>query len=205
MDSWLVSIAGGSGSGKSTLALALHKKYPDFITVVGIDDYYKSAEEAPKREDMIDWESPESLRLDDLARDLKTLLSGNPVRVRSKHELYNPDYRPELRNKIEVELTPKRVLLFEGYLALFDPRIRLLTAMSFYLDMPIVKSVHRRSQNKVRQSQEYFEKILFPAHEKLVSPTRAYADVILGALERTPEEIFSVVEGLLLQGKFLPK
>lgn len=205
MDSWLVSIAGGSGSGKSTLAIGLYKKYPELITVVGLDDYYKPAEEAPRQEGMIDWETPDALRFDDLVDDIGQLLAGAVVFVRSKHELYNPGYRPELRNKISVPLKPRRIILLEGYLALFDPRIRNLTAMSFFLSMPIQKSVLRRSQNKVSQPQEYYEKILFPAHEKIVKPTQAFADVTLSTLERSPEDILSVAEGLLVQGKFLPK
>jgi uridine kinase len=205
VDSWLVTIAGGSGSGKSTLALGLYKKYPELITIIGLDDYYKSAEEAPKRDRMTDWETPSALRFDDLVQDIKTLLSGKPIMVRSKHELYNPDYQPELRNKIEVELVPRRVLLLEGYLALYDARIRSLTAFSVFLSMPIRQSVLRRSKNKAPQSEEYFKKMLFPAHEEIVLPTRNYADMELSTLERSPEEILSVVEGMLQVGKFLPK
>lgn len=204
MDSWLVCIAGGSGSGKSTLAVGLYKKYPDLITVVGLDDYYKSAEEAPRKGKWIDWETPDALNFDQLVEDLEALLAGAVVYVRSKHELYNPGYRPELRNKVQVPLFPRRIILLEGYLALYDPRVRKLMELGIYLEADIRKTVHNRTRNKAPQTQEYFEEILFPAHRKYVEPTEQFAGLVIYPNDTNAEQVLSLAENTLQSHYLLP-
>ena len=197
MSRLLVGIAGGSGSGKSTLAMALYRKYPNKITLVYLDDYYKKPEDAPRYEGGVDWDHPDALRFDDLLRDIGDLLKGKLVTVHTKSELYNPAYRPELRNKIEQVLEPKPIVLLEGHLALYDPRICKLMSLSIFLDAPIEESVRRRTINKIAQPQSYFEKVLFPAHKSTVEPAKDYADIVVDVSTHSLEEVFQVVDSAL--------
>ncbi len=188
----LIGIAGGSGSGKSTLAIALHKAYPNETVLVQLDDYYKTYEDAPRYAGGINWDHPDALRFDELVHDLNLLLKGEPVKILTKSELYNPGYRPALRNKIEWTLEPRALVILDGYLALYDPRVRQLINWSVFLDMSIEESVKRRTLNKFSPPQAYFEEILFPIYRSVVVPTKQYADLVLDASTTTPEEIFRI-------------
>jgi len=100
----IIGMAGGSGSGKSTVAIALCKKYPEKFALLHLDDYFKKTEEVPKLEGFTNWESPESIRFDDLFKDIKSLSEGREIKVLTKSELYNPNYDRNLKNKKEMLL-----------------------------------------------------------------------------------------------------
>lgn len=186
----LLGIAGGSGCGKSTLAIGLCERYPKTYTLVHLDDYFKRSKDAPKlQDDSPNWDHPDALRFDDLLTDIKALLGGWSIMVRTKSELYHPEYRPELRNRKPYRISPKRIIILEGYLALYDQRIVDLMASSLFLDMPIEQSLKRRSGNKGAAGKEYFENVLVPAHHKFVLPTRERADVVLDVSKRSPLEV----------------
>lgn len=193
----LVCIAGGSGSGKTTLAIALCKKYPRCTTLVHLDDYYKKAEETPAYEKGVHWDRPDSLRFDDLERDVKSLLDGKPVSILTKSEWYHGAYDPVLKNKIPWTLVPRSVVILEGHLALYDARIRRHMTLGIFLDMPIAESVKRRSSNKIAQPRHYFELALFPAHDEFVEPTKEYAELVIDMSVLNPADAFLAAESAI--------
>ena len=78
---YLVGVAGGSGSGKTTLVRALCESLPEGMAcLVSQDDYYH-----PKEAQHIDangkvnFDLPSAVDLDALARDLGTLVAGDPI------------------------------------------------------------------------------------------------------------------------------
>ncbi len=194
-----IGIAGGSGSGKSTLAVALCKKYPDRCAVVHLDDYFVSTAEAPKLAGFTNWDHPDAIRFDDLLRDLQMLKNNLPIRVMTKSELYNPEYRAESKNKIEYTIAPKPIIILEGYLALHDPRIREMLDYKIYLDLSIEESAKRRSANKFALDPDYFSQILVPMHRQYVEPTRQYADLVVDVSYMNQEEVVSMVERDLIK------
>ena len=179
MDIKMIGIAGGSGSGKSTAAISLCRKHPDSYAVVHLDDYFKKKEDAVMAGDVVNWDHPDSLLLDDLYADLAALKEGRPVTVMTKSELYHPEYDYGLKNRKEYTIEPKPVIIVEGYLVLHDARIRGSLDLKVYLDMSIEESVYRRSANKFPVDAGYLEKILLPMHERFVEPTKACADLVI--------------------------
>lgn len=201
----LVLIAGGSGSGKSTLALGLYATHPESVALLQADDYYKTAEDAPKLPDgKPNWDTPDALRFDDLLRDAEQLLGGTSITILTKSELYNPGYRASLKNKVECTIEPRRVIILEGYLALYDERLRDLADLCIYLDMPIEDSVHRRSGNKFDASREYIESVLIPVHYQFVEPTEKYADIVIDVAQLSQEEALESAEEILKTHGFVP-
>ena len=190
----LVGIAGGSGSGKSTLAISLCRKYPQICALLHIDDYFKKSEDAPTLAGFTNWDHPDAIRFDDLYRDLLSLKSGNSITILTKSELYNPGFDYTLRNKIEYTIEPKLVIILEGYLALYDERVRSLLDVKVYLDIPIEESTKRRSYNKFALDEKYYAEVLVPMHKQFVEPTKEYADVAIDVSNMTPEEVLQKIE-----------
>lgn len=187
----IVGIAGGSGSGKSTLAIGLYKKYPEKISLLHLDDYFKEPEEVPKVDGMLNWDDPSVIQFDDLYKDIVSLMHNKPVTIMTKSELYNPGYDQELRNKIAYVVEPRSVILVEGYLAFYDMHIREIMARKIYLDIPIEESLRRRTK---LGNERYYKEILIPMHKQFIEPTKQYADVIVDTATSSVEGTFSVVE-----------
>lgn len=187
-----VGIAGGTGAGKSTLAIGLVQQEPQTYALVHVDDYCKRLEDAPRMGEFINWDHPDAIRFDDLLRDLAALKQGDSIRLTTKGELYHPEYDPEAPHKIPYEIIPKPVVLVEGYLALYDERIRSLMDVRIFLDMPVEESHKRRSGNKRRQKEVYFTEVLIPAHKKYVEPTKAFATLVLDVSKKTTEEVLQM-------------
>lgn len=193
----IIGIAGGSGSGKSTFAVDFCKKYSDKSIIIHLDDYFKHTEEVSLLEGFRNWDHPEALGFDRLYKDLVSLKNGESVKILTKSELYNPHYDHTLKNKLEVILGPKEILLVEGYLAFYDKRIRDLMDYKIYLDIPIEESTKRRSVNKFVLDNEYFEKVLVPMYKEFVVPTKDFADYVLDVSKLNKEEVFNNLDDIL--------
>lgn len=191
----VLGIAGGSGSGKTTVAIYLHNAYPGQIALLHLDDYYKCPEDAPLVEGRRNWDHPDSLMFDVLAQDIEQLVSGKSVRIMTKSELYNPNYDPKLRNKIEHIVHPAPIVIVEGYLAFYDQRVRDLMTLKVYLDIPIEESVKRRQ--KPLGDQWYLEHVVIPTHEEFVIPTKRYADVVVDINDKGVTAVEREVEALI--------
>ncbi len=158
----------------------------EHYALVHLDDYFKKAKDAPRVGEQLFWDHPDSLRFDDLHKDLLALKEGRPITVMTRSELYNPEYRKELKNKLEYTILPKSVIIVEGYLAFFDVRIRALMDVRIYLEFPIERSLERRTKF---MDEKYFRELLIPAHEEFVKPTKAHATLIIDVQDKGVEEV----------------
>lgn len=193
----IILIAGGSGTGKSTLAVSLCKKYPDKISLLHVDDYFKKKEEIPTLDGFANWDHPQSLRFDDIFKDLTSLKNGESVKILTKSELYNPGFDRNLKNKIEYTVLPKPIIILEGFLSLADERVRNISDHMIYLDLPIKESIKRRSGNKFDVDPEYFSKIILPMHRKFVEPSKKFANFVLDVSDLSSEEVFNKIEKII--------
>lgn len=193
----IIGIAGGSGSGKSTFAVDFCKKYSDKCVVIHLDDYFKHTEEVNLLDGFRNWDHPDAVDFDKLYKDIVSLKNSESVKILTKSELYNPHYDHTLKNKLEIVLEPKEILLAEGYLAFYDKRIRDLMDYKIYLDIPIQESTKRRSANKFALDNEYFEKVLVPMYKEFVVPTKDFADYMLDVSKLNKEEVFDNLDDIL--------
>lgn len=185
----LICIAGGTGSGKSTLAIALHRRHPELVTVLHLDDYFRRSADVARVDGFINWEHPDSVDFDRLAQDLAALARGTSVTVRTRSELYNPDFDRAKRNFVMQQIDPAPVIVLEGYLSLHDARIRALMDYGIYLDMPVAKSSLRRAPDKDPLPDTYVHKLLIPQHEEFVVATKQYANRILEVSGMTRDDV----------------
>ena len=74
----LIGIAGGTGSGKSTFAQGLKRLFPDEITIISYDNYYKPQDHLSMEERVkTNYDCPDALDTDLLVKHLRELLAGN--------------------------------------------------------------------------------------------------------------------------------
>ncbi len=184
----IIGISGGSGSGKSTVAYKLVDDHPDTFEVLNFDDYQKadnSKSRLPTLHGMINWDHPDVMNWGKLLSDIKTLQSGNPVTIQTWAHRSNPDYFKR-KKMIHRTIYPKKKLIIEGYLTLWNKEIRDLCVRKYYLDVDNETSLKRR--NKFVDP-VYDKKVLGPMHKKYVEPTKKFADLVLDANKSDPKAI----------------
>lgn len=192
-----IGIAGGTGAGKSRLCTALVDTYPDKIGLVQLDDYFKPSELVPEFEGHKNWDHPGALFIGKLAHDLAELSQGKSVFINTKNERLNPDYK-KTGKRIPVEFQSKPVMLVEGYLVLFDERVRKLLTTSIWLDIEHETRWARRVHFKYP---EYEEKVLLPMHKQFAEPTKQYAAHVINVSGLSKGQVLS--EAGKIVGKFL--
>lgn len=188
-----IGITGGTGAGKSSLCNALQKKYSEKIGLIQLDDYFKPMEEKPKVGDIISSDHPESLYLDKLADDLLQLSKGNSVIINTKNEYLNPDFE-KTKIRIPIEFQPKPIMLVEGFLVLYDQRIRKMLSTSIWLEIDHETRWERRVHFK---NEEYEKRVLIPMHAKYAEPTKKYAAHVLDVSDLSKEQVFERVNNIV--------
>ena len=164
MKNFLISIAGGSGCGKSTLAYGLQELYPHLIEVVHFDDYQKKAADIELMEGIPNWDHPRAIEFDQLYTDLKKLISGKNVTIMTKSKAINPAYNKD--GRITHLMKSKKIIIIEGYMVLLDERIRDLSNLKIYLDLPFEVSSQRRDKMAYHDEEKYNKTILKPQVEE---------------------------------------
>jgi uridine kinase len=199
----VIGIAGGTGSGKTTVARAIYDRVgSDRIEWISHDSYYRdfvglSAEERHN----INFDHPDSLETELLARHLDVLCKGSSVEV----PVY--DFTTHSR-KIETQrAVPRRVIIVEGILVLAEPELRKRIDIKLYVDTPpdirFVRRLMRDITSRGRSVESVIEQYVTtvrPMHEEFVEPSKRHADLIIpegGANQVALEAIIARVELLL--------
>ena len=204
MNPFLIGIAGGSGCGKSTLAYRLRDKYPNLIEVVHFDDYQKEEIEIPFFKGIRNWDHPDSIAFEQLYSDLIQLKNNKEVQVMTNSSIINPAY--EEKGRIKHILKPKKIIIVEGYMALYDKKIRDLLDFKIFLASPISESMKRRDKiiyDGDNEELEYNNKILIPMHTKYVEPTKKMADFSIDVIKNTKDKVYKIVHDKLIELKLL--
>ena len=188
-----IGIAGGTGAGKSTSCIALLNKHPDIICMIQVDDYFKSEKDVPVFNGHKNWDDPDALFLDKLYNDLNKLAEGKSVIINTKNERLNSEYK-KTKKRILVEFYPKPIILVEGYLLLFNTKIRNFLSYSIWLDLDHKTRWNRRAHFKYL---EYEQNVLIPMHHKFIEPTKQYADSIIYITHLSKEEVLEKIEALI--------
>ena len=188
-----IGIAGGTGAGKSTLCTALMDKYPNKIGLIQLDDYFKPLVQVSKFEGHTNWDHPDALYLDKLANDLVKLSQGKSVIINTKNERLNPDYK-KTNKRVTIKFQPKPIMFVEGFLVLFDERVRKFLTTSIWLDIDHETRWARRVHFKYP---EYEEKVLRSMHKQFVEPTKQYAAHLIDVSWLSPEEVLERAESII--------
>lgn len=179
---FIIGVAGGTGSGKTTVTeKVLEAAGVGSVATLAQDSYYRnqihlSMEERRK----INYDHPDAFDWELMIAHLETLRDDEPV--------FSPiyDFTNDNRSSNTVPVMPAPIIVVEGVLVLYDPRLRNLFNLKIFVDAdPDVRFIRRlerdvRERGRTPESviHQYLETVR-PSHLQFIEPTKRYADVII--------------------------
>ncbi len=177
----VIGIAGGSGSGKSTLVKNLIAEFPDMVTVLSHDNYYRRHDELTyEQRTHLNYDEPGSLETDLMARHLEILRHGGCIEC--------PVYDFTIHNRLDatIPVVPEKVIIVEGILIFENRQLRDLMDIRVFVDADADVRLCRRILRDVQQRGRTLESVLEqyqqtvkPMHEQYVEPSKKFADIIV--------------------------
>ena len=178
----IIGIAGGTGSGKTTVARAIYDRVgKDRIEWIAHDSYYRDFEGlSPEERRKINFDHPDSLETELLARHLDVLSKGSSVDV-PKYDFTTHSRRAETQR-----VEPRKVIIVEGILVLAEPELRRRIDIKLFVDTPpdirfgrrLMRDIKSRGRSLESVVEQYFTTVR-PMHEEFVEPSKRYADLII--------------------------
>ena len=190
----IIGIAGGSGAGKSTVSYCLVDAYPEKYEVVNLDDYQKlkTDPDLPMLHGMINWDHPDIILWDNLIADLEKLAHNQSVTINTWAHRSNPEY-PIHRKMFSRTISPKPILIVEGYLALYNKKLRDRYDKSFYLELDENARNERRDKGTIVTDTDYEELVMKPMFNEFVEPSKRFADVVIDVSGLSVDKISSYI------------
>ena len=180
MDVRIIGITGGSGSGKSTIVRKIADIIDDFVFIAQ-DNYYRSAEYISNDNiTAFNFDHPDAFDSDLLLQHLVDLKACRSI------EMPQYDFVKHRRREETLHCEPKKLVILEGLMILFDPRIREVLDLKLYVDTPddvrfirrLTRDVEERGRTVKSVITQYMEKVR-PGHFDFIEPTKLYADIII--------------------------
>ena len=178
----IIGVAGGSGSGKTTVVRRIIEGLgPDQVTVIHHDSYYRRhADLSPEDRQKLNYDHPDALETSLLIHHLEELRAGRPVEI--------PVYDFTRHDRLaETETAPPRkVIIVDGILILWDPALRSLLDIKVFVDTDadirfirrLTRDVAERGRSVDSVIRQYTETVR-PMHLEFVEPSKRYADLII--------------------------
>ena len=180
-DILVIGIAGGPGSGKTTLMNNLISQFADVVTILSHDNYYKRHDELTyEQRCLLNYDEPDALETDLMARHLDQLRQGQPIDC--------PVYDFTLHNRSDktIRIVPKKVIIVEGILIFENKELRDLMDIRIFVDTDADVRLCRRIKRDVTKRGRTLESVLSqylqtvkPMHERYVEPSKKYADLVV--------------------------
>jgi uridine kinase len=178
----VIGVAGGSGSGKTTVVREIIRNIGrSHVTVIHHDSYYRDVKQMPFEERIkINYDHPDSLETSLLIRHLHELNAGRSVNV----PVY--DFTAHLRATEVEEMEPRKVIIVDGLLILWDRELRSMMDIKVFVDtdsdLRFIRRLSRDIQERGRSAESVIEQYITtvrPMHLEFVEPSKRYADVII--------------------------
>ena len=178
----IIGVAGGTGSGKTTVSHAiLGRVGRDQIAYLQHDSYYRDRSHVPPEERAnVNFDHPDALESELLARQLRALKAGQAVEV----PVY--DFTTHTRKAETVRVEPRKVVLVEGILIFTEKALRELMDIKVFVDTDADVRFIRRLQRDITERGRTVESVIRqytetvrPMHLEFVEPSKRYADLII--------------------------
>lgn len=178
----ILGVAGGSGSGKTTVVNSIVQNLgSDQVSVIHHDSYYRDTGHltlAERRD--INYDHPDSLETELLVEHLRELREGRPAAI----PVY--DFAEHIRQPQRQHVLPRKVIIVDGLLILWDAQLRTLMDIKVFVDTDADIRFIRRLERDIRERGRSAESVIVqylrtvrPMHLEFVEPSKRYADLIL--------------------------
>ena len=201
----VLGVGGCSGSGKTTLARELATQLN--ATLFPLDLYYRDLSQvSPDTRHTYNFDHPDSLESELIIEHVRALAAGLPI--------HRPVYDFKTHSRVHGSydtVTPARVVIVEGILALHYAELLPLYTASVYVNAPhdvcLTRRVHRDVEERGRTAEsvrEQFAATALPMAIEYVLPSAAHATLMVegtDALDWSIEQILHTLGRL----KLLPR
>ncbi len=178
----IIGVAGGSGSGKTTVVREIIRGLGrGQVTVIHHDSYYRDTGDLPLEERVrINYDHPDSLETPLLVGHLHRLMRGESVEV----PVY--DFAQHERRAETERAEPRKVVILDGLLILWDPELRALMDIKIFVDtdadIRFIRRLKRDMAERGRSAESVVDQYLAtvrPMHLEFVEPSKRYADLVI--------------------------
>lgn len=179
---YVLGISGGSASGKTTLLRSLLTHFGEQqLTLISQDNYYIEASRLPRTADgEINFDHPDTVDLDALARDIRHIISGQSVTI-NEYTFNNPNIVPK-----EITYHPAPIVVVEGLFVLTHPNLSSMLDLKIFVDA----DEHIRLSRRIRRDFEergftldqvldYYERFVVPMYRQFIEPRKFDCDIII--------------------------
>ncbi|KAJ5589996.1 Uridine kinase [Penicillium hetheringtonii] len=180
----IIGIAGCSGSGKTSVAMEIVKSLNlPWVVILSLDSFYKSLNPEEHRlahANQYDFDCPDAFDFDALVETLQDLKKGKKAHI----PVYS--FAEHQRQPQTTTLYSPRVIVFDGILALHDPRVVELLDVKIFVEADMDVCLGRRILRDVRDRGRDIEGIIKqwfafvkPSYTKYVDSQRQISDIII--------------------------
>ena len=201
----LIGIAGGTGSGKSTFAEGLRNLFPNDVTIIAYDNYYKPQDDITFEERLkTNYDCPDALDTELLIEQLGMLQSGDAIDI----PVY--DFCIHTRKKETEQVEPRPIIIVDGILTFHDERLRGMFDLKIFADADADERILRRLRRDVNERGRDIDGVIKQYVDTVkimnciyVEPTKKYADIVVnGGMNRIALDVVaSKIEQRLRQNR----
>ena len=200
---FVIGVAGGTCSGKTTIAERLSELAgAESVALIKLDSYYVASTAATLEERALsNYDHPDTFDWELLNDHLVALAAGASIDV----PVY--DYADFVRTDRARRVDPSRIIVVEGILVLYEPRLRERFDLRVFVDtdadIRLIRRLRRDVAERGRTPESIINQYLAtvrPSHEQFIEPSKRYADVILphgGMNERAIQVLLARVRELV--------
>ncbi len=180
-NSLIIGIAGPSAGGKTTVTEKIKETFGDDVVIIKYDNYYKDQTHLTFEERLnVNYDHPNAFDTNLLLEHLQLLIAGQTVKIPTY------DFSSYNRSSIVNEVKPKKIIVIEGLFTLLEESIRDLLDIKIYVETDLDICFIRRLKRDIDERGRTLDSVISqytetvkPMHEKFISPTRKYADIVV--------------------------
>ncbi|CAG9325639.1 unnamed protein product [Blepharisma stoltei] len=180
--SYLIGVGGGSASGKTSISHKIQEAIDSGdCTLISSDCFYKELSQSDLQNlHNYNWDHPDAFDFEEMQHCLSKLLNGEEVNI----PVY--DYVNNRRSDTPIAAKPTRVIILEGIMALYDPKIRDMMDLKIFVhtdsDECLARRILRDTQYRGRDVLSVinqYRRFVKPAFDEFISPMMKHADIIV--------------------------
>lgn len=178
----IILVGGGTASGKTYVINEVVKLIgEENVTHISIDDYYKDLTDVSFEERCkINYDHPKAFDWPLIKQQLAALKNDETI------EKPTYDYVIHNRSKITETVTPQKIVIVEGIMALVNKDIRKLGDLKVFINATRERRLIRRMERDQKERgrtmdsiiNQYFSTVQ-PMYEEIVEPSSYYADLLV--------------------------